>query len=56
MISRFDEKKLAVGVASADDQTVDLPRKVHQQRNDEPLVLDVVAEVRDAVEMGGKLL
>lgn len=55
MIGRLDEQKLAVGIASSHNQTVDLFREVKKQRNDEPFVLDVVAKIRDAVKMWWKL-
>lgn len=56
MFGGFDQQELPVGVACADNQPRQLSRQMKQQRDDEPLVGDVVAEVCDAMEMSGQLL
>lgn len=54
MIGRLDQHELAVGIDAAHDQAVDATRQLEQQRHNEPLVLDVVIEIRDAVQMAGQ--
>lgn len=55
MIGSFDEQEFAVAVLDPDDQIGNLACQLVQQGHDEPLVLDIVAKVRDSMEVAGKV-